>query len=253
MSVDNKKLITSGQTQANSPSFAVTEPNRVAVVAPNAGAAVPVEPTLLTRAEWPVWSVPKFGWWAGAYSIAFTVVGFFYAFFTAQHHPFRALIVALLLPLVAIVFEHVARCAATIYRRFAQYENLLEVIQRARYALIESRQQLAVSEAVVGDLLVAFAKIEIELVQVYGGVVFLTLRPKKRMTLHIGHKVRVIDFTDGKLMGTFEITQIAPYRAKALGDLNPVWSGYLHQAGAESSAPPNSAAILIEKELKENE
>jgi len=253
MSVDNEKLIASGGTQANSQSFAVAKLNAVAVAAPDAAEAVPVEATLLTRAEWPVWSVPKFGWWASAYSIAFTVVGFFYAFFTAQHHPFRALIVALLLPLVAIAFELVVRCAATIYRRFAQYENLLQVIQRARYALIESRQQLAVSEAVVGDLLVAFAKIEIELVQMFGGVVFLTLKPKKRMTLQIGHRVRVIDFTDGKVMGTFEITQIAPYRARALGDLNPVWSGYLHQAGAESSAPPNSAAILIEKELRENE
>lgn len=182
MSVDNEKLIASIGTNGSTQSLAVAAATAVAVSDPKPTEAVAAEAGLPAKAEWPVWSVPKFGWWAGAYSIAFTVVGFFYAVFTAQHHPWRALIVALLLPLLAIAFEHAVRCAATVYRRFAQYENLLKVIQRAGYELVESRQQLAVSEAMVGDLLVAFAKIDIELVQVFGGVVFLTLKPKKRIT-----------------------------------------------------------------------
>lgn len=243
MLVETEKRTASADTLASRESRVVVEPNAVG------SSDLSVTETLLARAEWPRWPMPKFSWWAGAYSVAFTIVGFFYFALTDQHHPWRALIAALLLPLLPIGCEYVGRCAATIYRRFAQYEPLLDVIRQAKYEVVQSRKQLSISESLVRDLLVAFGRIEIDLVQVFGGGVFLTLKPKKTMKVEIGNRVRVIDLTDGKAMGTFQITQITPVcLAKALGDLNPLWSGYLHQAGAESSAPPNSAAILIEKE-----
>src|SRR2546425_6460387 len=99
MSVDNEKRIASGDTRASSQSLGFAEPGPVAVAAPSAGEALPAEAALPPKAEWPGCNMPKFGWWAGAYSIAFTVVGFFYFAFTAQHHPWRALIAAVLLPL----------------------------------------------------------------------------------------------------------------------------------------------------------
>jgi hypothetical protein len=243
MLVETEKRTASADTVAIGESRVVAEPNAVG------SSGLSVEDVLPARTEWPGWSMPKFGWWAGAYSVAFTIVGFFYFALTDQRHPWRALIAAFLLPPVAVGCEYVGRCAATVYRRFAQYELLLDVIRLAKYEVAQSREQLSISESLVRDLLVAFGRIEIDLVQVFGGSVFLTLKPKKSMKVDIGNRVRVIDLTDGKAMGTFQITQITPVcLAKALGDLNPLWSGYLHQAGAESSAPPNSAAILIEKE-----
>jgi hypothetical protein len=194
--------------------------------------------------------VPKFGWWwAGAYGVALTAVGFFYTVFTAQHHPWRALIAVLVLPLFAVAGDYIVRCAATMYRRFAQYEVLVDLIFRASYERDDLKQQLAISESLVSDLLVTFARIEIQLVQVFRGDLFVRLKPKRNMKLQIGNRVRVIDVRDGKAMGTFEITETEPaYLGKALGDLNSLWLGYLRQTGTESSGPPHLAAFLVERE-----
>jgi len=53
-------------------------------------------------------------------------------------------------------------------------------------------------------------------------------------------------------MGTFEVRETTPAcYAQALGDLNPLWSGSIHEPVAEVNPPVTFAAILIEKELKE--
>jgi hypothetical protein len=64
----------------------------------------------------------------------------------------------------------------------------------------------------------------------------------------------VIDFSEAIALGSFRITQVEPICiAKAEGALDPMWSGYLRSAGAESSALPNSAAILLDRSPKSNE
>jgi hypothetical protein len=254
MSTDNEELIADGDSSVRSRSLIVPE-FRVSVLTTldemsHVGEVPSAETPLQAKADWPQLILSKSGWWwAGAYGVALTAVAFFYAVFTAQHHPWRALIAVLVLPFFAVTGDYIVRCAVTIYRRFAQYESLLEVIRKDRYELEESRQQLSLSESLVSELLVAFARIEIQLVQVFRGDVFVRLKPKRNMKLQIGNRVRVIDVRDGKAMGTFEVTEVAPaYLGKALGDLNPLWSGYLREAGTESTAPPHLAAFLLERE-----
>ena len=254
MSTENEQLIADGDTSVRSRSLIVPEFRDAVASAlnemPQAVEVSRAETPLPTKADWPRLTLSKSGWWwAGAYGVALTAVGFFYAVFTAQHHPWLALIAVLVLPFFAVAVDYIVRCAVTMYRRFAQYESLLAVIRRDRYELDESRHQLSISESLVSELLVAFARVEIQLVQVFRGDVFVRLKPKRNMKLQIGNRVRVIDVRDGKAMGTFEVTEIAPaYLGKALGDLNPLWSGYLREAGTESTAPPHLAAFLLERE-----
>jgi hypothetical protein len=248
MSVENEKLITPGDTRVSSQSPVVAEPNG------DASPALTADETLPIRAEWRGWPRWQFGWWMAAYGFIFTVGGFMYFALTDQKHPWRALIAGLLLPVLLNACVFIGRSAETAYIRYAQYAHLLELIHNTKGDLDRTRQQLSATESLVRDLLVASRRIEIDLVQQINGHVFLTLKPKRSIRLQKGNRIQVVDFTDGAVMGTFQITEIAPVcLAKALGDLNPVWSGYIHQVGVESSRPGNSAAILIESELRENE
>jgi hypothetical protein len=251
MSVDNEQVIAEGERGAKNQSLVIPERSALAGLEEEAHALeVPPTASSPARAQWPRMILPKSGWWwAGAYGVALSAAAFFYTVFTAQQHPWRALVAVLVLPFFAIAGDYLVRCAATMYRRFAQYDSLFDVIGRAQYELNESRQQLSISESLVTDLLVAFARIDIPLVQVFRGDVFVRLKPKRNLKLQIGNKVRVIDTRDGKVMGTFEVTETEPaHLGKALGDLNPLWSGYLRDAGTESSAPPHLKAFLVERE-----
>jgi hypothetical protein len=232
----------------------VAELDAIVGMVPDAAEPVSAKAPLPPKADWPRLSIPKLGWWwAGAYAAALTAVGFFYAVFTAQHHPWRALIAVVILPFIAIASDYIVRCAATAYRRFVQYGQLHDQLRTTDGRLTQVNEQLLGTQSLVRYLVVGSPRIEIELVQQINGRVFLKLKPGRAVKLQKGDIVQVVDFTDGAAMGTFEITEIKPCLAKALTDLNPVWSGFIHEAGAESSAPGNSAAILIEKESIEDE
>jgi len=125
---------------------------------------------------------------------SFSIVTFFYKLFTAGNHPIRALIVALLLPLLAFVFDHAARCAATVYRRLAQYEPLRELLSTTQADLNQTKQQLSTTESLVRELVVASRRIEIGPLQLINGRAILILKPKKSMRLQRGNRVQVIDF-----------------------------------------------------------
>lgn len=65
-----------------------------------------------------------------------------------------------------------------------------------------------------------------------------------------GDVVRVIDTTDGDIMGVFEVTEVSEtsFEAKSTHYVNPLWLGYILQSRAESTLPPDTVAILFPKE-----
>jgi hypothetical protein len=164
-------------------------------------------------------------------------------------HPWLVLFAVSLTPLSYVAIEYLATSIAIVYRRYRSYDTLYDLISKAAGGQALLEQRLLETEAFVQYLsqkLVISQKIEIEKVQLFNGSISLMLKPRKTHKLQIGMQLKVIDLTEGMVMGTFQVTQTAPNCLARAVDINPIWSGYIHEAGPESSAPPNSAAILLE-------
>lgn len=83
-------------------------------------------------------------------------------------------------------------------------------------------------------------------------MIYLILIKKKTKSLIIGDEIKVFAKEDGRIMGVFEIseTKQTNFTAKVNGYIDAVWSGYIHDIrNPESSAPPNTIAILFPKEV----
>jgi hypothetical protein len=90
--------------------------------------------------------------------------------------------------------------------------------------------------------------IEIELVQHYNERLHLRLRRRTGLNLEVGSEIKVIDLTEGSIMGTFEVVQVLSthYIARNSSNVNALWLGYvLDKGGVESSPPPNVMALFI--------
>jgi hypothetical protein len=156
---------------------------------------------------------------------------------------------AVIMPFLLWASIALSRNISVGYQRLKQYMTLRDLLLQRTRDLTTGSQQLSDTQLTVRELLgqlIHSRKVEIKRVQLFKGRVSLTLKPKRNFKLSVGDKVRVIDLNDGELMGTFRVTQThGSCTAEALQDINPVWSGYVHQNGSDS-APPGAIAVLIE-------
>ena len=90
-------------------------------------------------------------------------------------------------------------------------------------------------------------------VQFFKESLFLTLKKNEGVDLVKGDEIRILDKSDGEILGIFEITEIrsTEYLAQNSKHVSPIWMGYVHQQ-VESTAPPNSLAIHYAKEVNNN-
>jgi hypothetical protein len=201
----------------------------------------------MAKRSWRYWLVDE------AYGLSIAAIGLLAKLFNQiGSHPWFVIFSILVAPITYVALEYSVAVVAVTYRRFSSYESLCDLLCLNNDERQHLEQRLLETEVVVQYLsqkLVVAHKIEIERVQVFKNNISLTLKPKRNLKLQIGNQVKVIDLTEGAVMGTFQITQIEPTcLAKAL-EISPIWSGYIHEMGPESSPPPNSAAILIEGDL----
>lgn len=85
---------------------------------------------------------------------------------------------------------------------------------------------------------------EIEKVDYHQNKIFIAVSRKKALELKIHDKLVVVHRGDGLLMGFFRIVDIREneYYAQGVGNVDPVWSGYVRERG-EISINPFLAAV----------
>jgi len=77
----------------------------------------------------------------------------------------------------------------------------------------------------------------------------ISLNRKRGFRVKTGDRCTVVDQENGQVLGRFVVIEVRPesYIARAEDHVDPIWLGYMRQAGtAHSSAPPNAAAIFIQ-------
>jgi hypothetical protein len=83
----------------------------------------------------------------------------------------------------------------------------------------------------------------------YDSVAYIALNRKSGFSCAVGDILTVVDQTNGKHLGDFEITELRSrlYIARAVGEIDALWKGYIVQTGATHSAPPpDSLAIRFQ-------
>jgi hypothetical protein len=150
------------------------------------------------------------------------------------------------------VIIYLYRVADVIYKRVRCYEYLHGLTEQKSEEIIRSRDTIT---NLLGEL-IETRSIEIEKVQYFKKHLGLLLKKRRGLNLEVGNEVRVIDMTDGSVMGVFEISEArrTHYIAKSSGSIDAVWLGYIHGTGdGESYAPPNTAAISFPKDVNQHE
>lgn len=190
-----------------------------------------------SRLSWPQRTVYDIAWWAGIFGTLFGVLTPFYSAFTAL------LIAVLATPLIfAAIF--LIKGGRVAYMRIRDYPFLYQLTEDRTTALQEARNTvLSLSDELFGE-----RTLEIEVVQYYNEKLHLRLKRSERLNLSVGSEIKIIDLSDGALMGTFEILQLLPnqYVARNTANVNALWLGYiLEKGGVESLPPPNVVAVSI--------
>ena len=64
--------------------------------------------------------------------------------------------------------------------------------------------------------------------------------------LHVGDNLQVIDETDERPMGTFEVRQVREHDYYAIAvDVDPMWEGYVRQEERRELYPPMNAVARL--------
>ncbi|HRH41244.1 MAG TPA: hypothetical protein PKY82_06325 [Pyrinomonadaceae bacterium] len=194
------------------------------------------------------------GWLVLLLSVLFGIFGIVALFsdlgFSQEVTQYRYYILLLSLSLASLIVL-VWLLVVTILENI-KFQEKINKLEKNEQSLIHSQQAIL-------SLLQEITKhreFEIIKVQFYENSVYIILSKKKTQSLIIGDEIKVFDTEDGKVLGIFEISEnkTTTFTAKVNGFIDAVWSGYIHNQGnAETSAPPNTIAILFPKEVKNNE
>jgi hypothetical protein len=213
-----------------------------------------VPPDELIKLEWPTLArLKRAGWWVALYLPSIAIGGLLAKLFPLiGGHPWYVLGAILVTPIIYSGVDQSARLLHTSYKRFKAYDAIFTLSLKRNQDFIQSEQRRADTWYLTQELLatvLASKQITVEKVQVFNKRISLLLKPRRGARVVIGDQLTVVDLTGGAVMGTFQITQIDPIcQAKALADLDPLWSGYIRDAGSETSLPPESVAILMERD-----
>jgi hypothetical protein len=214
---------------------------------------------LPTEISWPKPIVKSRRWWAVAYGLSLGSASFLAARFPSiGAHPWYLLMSVGVAPLSYALIEHWVHWATVTYQRLTAYNALYEFGSKSIDALNERDWRLSETQSAIQYLVQEFIPhqriIEVQKVQYWKEEVFLHLRGKRGQKIAVGMEVKVIDLELGSVMGTFIITQTTPTcQAKAARGLDPIWLGFIRNAGGECSLPADSVAILLEGSRLANE
>jgi hypothetical protein len=191
------------------------------------------------KTEWPKWQKWESAWW---FTFIGAICGLVLLVFPSLIDAplwIRLIVVIgmVLLPLVISSVRYLFQISSVILSRVHNYSNLYTMFEQSSRVILSLMKQL-----------IAIRGFEIDRVSNYNHDLYITFKKKKGITLQQGDLVSVIDTREGIIMGSFQITEIREneYRAKNSGYIDPVWRGYIYQAGkAESVPPPDTIAIHL--------
>ena len=191
------------------------------------------------RLDWPGW-----GWWLGLVGVIGSLLLIIWPEIPLLSWGCRIGLLALLVivaPCLLVFGRHAYRCARVAVARAKEYpaiaeslEDSIEERERA-YSLI-SQLRLVLTSRDVFDLAYCFLS---------NGQAFLAVRIEKHDELGQGAMLKVVAET-GQLLGTFAVVKVETeyYIARAQGQVDPLWMGYMKQTGAAHSEPPVGAVAV---------
>ena len=196
----------------------------------------------------PRYSWPTSGWWA---TIVGTLIGgiVFLAPDTIELPILSRVLLFLaiaILPAAMILIGTWFHRLLVFYRRATNYESAILAFSDIQTELDKNSQltNLLLQERQ------STRAFKIEHAYLYNSVAYIALNKKPGFTADPGDILTVVDQSNGKHLGDFEVTELKPkhYIARALGDIDALWMGYIVQNGASPSAPPpESLAIKFQK------
>ncbi|HEY0545160.1 MAG TPA: hypothetical protein VGC91_07170 [Pyrinomonadaceae bacterium] len=212
------------------------------------------EESLISKADWPRWTWRESSWWLTAIGAVIALLLILYPLLISYPLWLRMLVgfASLLSPILILALIFSLKVATVALDRIHGYKQLYELSEQRTKEVAQAQETILyfLRELLGGR------SFEIEKVQYYKDRLTLILKKKRGVTLEAGNEIRVIDTLEGVVMGIFEISEVRSkhYIARSQGSVNAVWLGYIHESGnAESSAPPDTAAIFFPKDVSNNE
>lgn len=154
-------------------------------------------------------------------------------------------VAALVLPIALLVAGYLLRALTVAIQRAAAYPHLRAVAVAARDELVQTKEMLARVLREQDDL----PQFQVDGAFVFVEQIYIVIA-LGRETLEIGDRIVVVDRADGMFYGNFEAVEVRTdgYRAKSIGNISPLWEGYIRQAHvAQTPAPPGAVALLVAK------
>jgi hypothetical protein len=204
------------------------------------------------RLDYPNLRWPDSGWW---FTIIGTLVGLLLLVAPdATNQSFRIRLLACvgitLLPASVILAIYPLRIALVRGRRLQQYDALHSTISNLQGEVAKSATAI---QALVQEREDRRA-FKIEYCYFYESTVVVAISRRQGIRLQAGSKLIVVDQSEWRNLATIQITGSNGkcYLAKGLDDFDPLWLGYIRQAGASHSSPPPGAIALHITETGEN-
>lgn len=200
----------------------------------------------LTKLKMPRWTWRDSGWWLTVFGAVFAAVVFVQPAISG-HSFWRRLGISLawfvFSSILLLVTEYAVKVGSVLAGRLRAYEDLSDLAERQKQQI--EKVQEAILE--LSQELTSGRRFEIEQTLYYNETLYLVLKKKRGAKLEIGNTVRVIDATDGGIMGIFKVNEIRAEGYRAAAEyVDPIWLGFVHQDGkAEMPAPPNGTAIVL--------
>ena len=200
----------------------------------------------LTKLKMPRWTWRDSGWWLTVFGAVFAAVVFVQPAISG-HSFWRRLGISLawfvFSSILLLVIEYAVKVGSVLVNRLRAYEDLSDLAEQQKRQIEKAQEvNLKLSQELTNG-----RKFEIEKTLYYNETLYLVLKKKRGVKLELGHTLRVIDSSDGGIMGVFRVNEIRSEGYRAIAEyVEPVWLGFVHQDGkAEMPAPPNGTAIFL--------
>jgi hypothetical protein len=190
----------------------------------------------------------------------------------------------ILIPAIALLLIHFARWAQVLIHKAHHYDSVvlahseetaglklayseemagLKLAHSKEFETLKSdlsgvSAKLEEANAAISNLVQVInhaIKFEVKNVLLYKECLYVELEKNQDGELAHGDKIVIVDTTDGRVMGQFEITEIKAreYRAKSMGSVDSLWLGFVRLKGDGSyPVPPDTIALQIPMEEKIN-
>ncbi|TWU61112.1 hypothetical protein V7x_54240 [Crateriforma conspicua] len=194
--------------------------------------------------EYPKYQWPTSGWW-------FTIVGTLFGgiVFLAPNAIDMPILSRVLLFVAVAIAPAAVIFASTFLRRFVTFFRRGKNYEIALSNIAQLRDEISRGTQLTNLLLQERQNtraLQIEHGYYYDNYAYISLHRKKGFAVAVGDVLTVVDQTNGRNLGDFQITELKPktYVGKATGDIDPLWLGYIVQTGTTPSAPPPDSLAI---------